>query len=65
MRRRDKTACAIQAARLTLRVWNHSRKTGLPFQPLLEAHLDAMETTTNLIAQKVYEHQVAEIARNN
>ena len=48
-----------------LRVWNHSRKTGLPFQPLLEAHLDAMETTTNLIAQKVYEHQVAEIARNN
>jgi len=62
---RNKAACFIKALQLMLRVLKLSRETGIPFKPLLQAHLDTMENMSNYVSQEVYEHQVAEIARNN
>lgn len=50
-----------QAAMLMVEVWLQSRRTGLPFTPLLQAHL----RLAALEAQVEHEQRVAEIARNN
>jgi len=62
---RNKISAALQAMHLMFHVWRLIRKTGLPFQPLLEAHLEMMDMQADMIVQLVHEQMVAEIARNN
>lgn len=50
-----------QAALLMAEVWLQSKRTGVPFAPLLQAHL----RLAALEAQIEHEQRVAEIARNN
>ena len=33
----------VEAARLMLRVWRLSRRTGIPFEPLMQAHLEMLK----------------------
>ena len=49
------------AAMLIAEVWLQSRRTGVPFGPLLAAHL----RLARIEAQVEHEQRVAEIARNN
>lgn len=65
MSRRAKATAMILALQLMLRVWRLSRKTGIPFNPLLQAHLEVMRLKIELLTQAAHEQRVAEIARNN
>lgn len=47
-----------------LRVWILHRKTGLPYQPLLAAHLELMAVQSEILArQTTMETVIAEAAR--
>lgn len=58
---RHRVFIAVETAVLMFRVWKLSRRTGIPFQPLLDAHLEMMQQR----ARCLHEAVVAEIAKRN
>lgn len=65
MNRRQKAIAMIDAARLVLRVYRMSRRTGIPFDVLMSLHIQAMKLEAAMLTTVIYQHDVAEQARRN